>query len=70
MIFHTRNSTYRVTPLANQQFQIEKIVELSHSPAISLGEKIIADRVYVEVGQRALFGVYSTSPVTRIEGAL
>jgi hypothetical protein len=67
MIFHTRNSSYRVTPLANKQFQVEKIAEHSHSPAITLGEKIIADSVYVEPGFRAEFAGYRTSTVLRIE---
>ncbi len=66
MIFRTRNSTYRATPLANNQFQIEKIAESSHSPAITLGEKIITDFFTVGVGRPALFGPYRTSTVLEI----
>ncbi len=67
IVFTTENSKYRVMVL-HGKFHVTKIEAIDpNSTYFAVGQTRTASRMRIEVGDRASFGDFSTSPVVSIE---
>lgn len=68
MKFETLNSVYQVTLLDDGMFRIVKTMELRESPYNPVGVPRVSLSICLQLGERARFDGWSTSPVTKIYG--